>query len=226
MKPKPLVALNHFTVPVVMGKPFHFIDTRGPKVGQAVEFAFVLGARSEARANLQGAAEALSRRPKLRRFSATIRAIARGAEPMLDASPPQESSSGMTPETGYRRRGWLRRCAGRRRLCPTQSGRGVATAPDLVVFIPRRLRGDVSGLPDLVSAHPGACAASTGAVLVRVFIVQHDCGHGSFFASPRANTLIGRLCSLLTLTPFANWSRAGHAASCQLEQPRSHRRRR
>src|SRR5438132_8691867 len=52
-----------------------------------------------------------------------------------------------------------------------------------------------------------ALALPTGALLVRVFIVQHDCGHGSFFASRRANTLVGRACSLLTLTPFANWSR-------------------
>jgi omega-6 fatty acid desaturase (delta-12 desaturase) len=40
-----------------------------------------------------------------------------------------------------------------------------------------------------------------------VFIVQHDCGHGSFFASRRANVLVGRACSLITLTPFANWAR-------------------
>ena len=52
-----------------------------------------------------------------------------------------------------------------------------------------------------------ALALPTGALLVRVFIVQHDCGHGSFFASARANTLIGRACSLITLTPFANWAR-------------------
>jgi acyl-lipid omega-6 desaturase (Delta-12 desaturase) len=60
-----------------------------------------------------------------------------------------------------------------------------------------------------------ALALPTGALLVRVFIVQHDCGHGSFFASRRANTLVGVLCSLLTLTPFANWSRqhAQHHAS-------------
>jgi acyl-lipid omega-6 desaturase (Delta-12 desaturase) len=50
-------------------------------------------------------------------------------------------------------------------------------------------------------------AVPTGALLVRIFIVQHDCGHGSFFASRRANVFIGRLCSVLTLTPFANWSR-------------------
>lgn len=50
-------------------------------------------------------------------------------------------------------------------------------------------------------------ALPTGALLVRVFIIQHDCGHGSFFASRCANTMVGRLCSLMTLTPFACWSR-------------------
>src|SRR5512143_3214930 len=52
-----------------------------------------------------------------------------------------------------------------------------------------------------------ALAVPTGALLVRVFIVQHDCGHGSFFASRRANALVGRACSLITMTPFANWAR-------------------
>lgn len=52
-----------------------------------------------------------------------------------------------------------------------------------------------------------ALAVPTGALLLRVFIVQHDCGHGSFFASRRANVIVGRLCSLITLTPFANWGR-------------------
>lgn len=52
-----------------------------------------------------------------------------------------------------------------------------------------------------------ALAVPTGLLMVRIFIVQHDCGHGSFVPSRRANRLIGRLCSLVTLTPFANWSR-------------------
>src|SRR5579864_265761 len=43
--------------------------------------------------------------------------------------------------------------------------------------------------------------------LVRIFIIQHDCGHGSFFRSRRANDLIGILCSLMTLTPYAFWRR-------------------
>jgi omega-6 fatty acid desaturase (delta-12 desaturase) len=52
-----------------------------------------------------------------------------------------------------------------------------------------------------------ALAVPTGLMVVRIFIVQHDCGHGSFLPSRRSNRLIGRLCSLATLTPFANWSR-------------------
>ncbi len=48
--------------------------------------------------------------------------------------------------------------------------------------------------------------------LVRIFIIQHDCGHSSFFRSQRANRLLGLACSLLTLTPYAAWRRqhAGH----------------
>src|SRR5690242_13816913 len=52
-----------------------------------------------------------------------------------------------------------------------------------------------------------ALAVPAGVLLVRVFIVQHDCGHGSFFASTRANSIVGWACSLLTLTPFTSWAR-------------------
>jgi omega-6 fatty acid desaturase (delta-12 desaturase) len=58
-------------------------------------------------------------------------------------------------------------------------------------------------------------AIPAGALLVRVFIVQHDCGHGSFFASRRANDLLGMVCSMITFTPYENWRRqhAGHHAN-------------
>lgn len=48
--------------------------------------------------------------------------------------------------------------------------------------------------------------------LVRIFIIQHDCGHMSFFRARRANDILGFACSFLTLTPFASWRRqhAGH----------------
>src|SRR5579859_3322979 len=47
---------------------------------------------------------------------------------------------------------------------------------------------------------------------IRVFIIQHDCGHDSFFGSRRANYVVGVLCSLITLTPYLMWRRqhAGH----------------
>jgi omega-6 fatty acid desaturase (delta-12 desaturase) len=45
---------------------------------------------------------------------------------------------------------------------------------------------------------------------VRLFIIQHDCGHGSFFKSRRANNLLGSFLGVLTLTPYAYW-RKTHA---------------
>jgi omega-6 fatty acid desaturase (delta-12 desaturase) len=50
-----------------------------------------------------------------------------------------------------------------------------------------------------------------GGFVVRTFIVQHDCGHGSFFRSARLRTAVGRVCSLVTLIPFA-WFRRYHGA--------------
>ncbi len=44
-------------------------------------------------------------------------------------------------------------------------------------------------------------------LVVRAFSIQHDCGHGSFLPWRVGNAFVGRLCSLATLTPFANWSR-------------------
>ena len=45
---------------------------------------------------------------------------------------------------------------------------------------------------------------------MRIFIFFHDCGHGSFFASPRANRLFGYLTGILTFTPYYDWS-SSHA---------------
>ena len=48
--------------------------------------------------------------------------------------------------------------------------------------------------------------------LVRTFIVQHDCGHGAFFRSQRANEVLGFVCSVFTFAPYHLWRRqhAGH----------------
>ncbi|AOX20387.1 fatty acid desaturase family protein [Kozakia baliensis] len=42
---------------------------------------------------------------------------------------------------------------------------------------------------------------------IRTFVLQHDCGHGSLFKSRWSNDVTGRLCSLLTLTPYDHWKK-------------------
>ena len=56
-------------------------------------------------------------------------------------------------------------------------------------------------------------------LLTRLFIFQHDCGHGSFWKGKKANGWTGRGLSLLTFTPYSFWRRAHnihHAASGNL----------
>ena len=47
--------------------------------------------------------------------------------------------------------------------------------------------------------------APTAGFLIRLFVIQHDCGHGSFFRSRGANDRLGRAIGVLTLTPYAHW---------------------
>jgi acyl-lipid omega-6 desaturase (Delta-12 desaturase) len=51
-------------------------------------------------------------------------------------------------------------------------------------------------------------AIPTAGLLVRLFIIQHDCGHHSFFRDRRANDIWGTFCGLLTLTPYHLWRRS------------------
>lgn len=44
-----------------------------------------------------------------------------------------------------------------------------------------------------------------GAFLVRIFMIQHDCGHRSFFRSRRVNNWTGRVLGVLTMTPYDVW---------------------
>lgn len=48
-------------------------------------------------------------------------------------------------------------------------------------------------------------ALIAGALLVRVFIIFHDCGHGSFYRSRRANDVVGFISGVLTFTPYRHW---------------------
>lgn len=48
-------------------------------------------------------------------------------------------------------------------------------------------------------------AILTGGLMVRLFIIHHDCGHGSFFKSRRANDVWGFITGVLTFTPYQHW---------------------
>jgi len=48
-------------------------------------------------------------------------------------------------------------------------------------------------------------AILAGGFLVRVFIIFHDCGHGSFFKSRRAVDIVGFIAGVLTFTPYYHW---------------------
>jgi acyl-lipid omega-6 desaturase (Delta-12 desaturase) len=48
-------------------------------------------------------------------------------------------------------------------------------------------------------------AILAAAFLVRVFIIFHDCGHGSFFPSRTANSIVGCIAGLMTFTPYHHW---------------------
>ena len=47
----------------------------------------------------------------------------------------------------------------------------------------------------------------TAGLAVRIFIIFHDCCHGSFFQSQRANAIWGFVCGALVFTPYHKWRR-------------------
>jgi acyl-lipid omega-6 desaturase (Delta-12 desaturase) len=58
------------------------------------------------------------------------------------------------------------------------------------------------------------------AFLVRLFMIQHDCGHGALFRNRRINDAVGRVLGVLTLTPYMAWRQAHaihHATSGNLD---------
>jgi acyl-lipid omega-6 desaturase (Delta-12 desaturase) len=50
-------------------------------------------------------------------------------------------------------------------------------------------------------------AVPTAGFLVRLFMIQHDCGHGAFFRTRLANDWVGRVIGVFTLTPYDYWRR-------------------
>src|ERR1700722_625572 len=64
-------------------------------------------------------------------------------------------------------------------------------------------------------------AILAGGFLVRLFIIHHDCGHGSFFKSRKANDIWGFITGVLTFTPYQLWRwehAIHHSASGDLDR--------
>jgi len=64
-------------------------------------------------------------------------------------------------------------------------------------------------------------AVPTALLVVRAFMIQHDCGHGTFFAHRQANDWLGRALGILTFTPYDYWKRnhaIHHATSGNLDR--------
>lgn len=64
-------------------------------------------------------------------------------------------------------------------------------------------------------------AVPAAGFLVRVFLIQHDCGHGAFFRHRAANDWVGRILGIVTLTPYDVWRRAHalhHATTGNLDR--------
>ena len=57
--------------------------------------------------------------------------------------------------------------------------------------------------------------------LIRLFMIQHDCGHGAFFRQRQANEWVGRIAGVFTLTPYHYWRQTHalhHATSGNLDR--------
>jgi omega-6 fatty acid desaturase (delta-12 desaturase) len=64
-------------------------------------------------------------------------------------------------------------------------------------------------------------AVPAAGFMVRLFVIQHDCGHGAFFRYRAANSWVGRILGVLTLTPYDYWKRnhaIHHATSSNLDR--------
>ena len=65
-----------------------------------------------------------------------------------------------------------------------------------------------------------ALAVVNAGFVVRIFILQHDCGHNSFFKSTKWNNVLGSISGVITLTPYYHWRKRHaihHATSGDLD---------
>lgn len=122
------------------------------------------------------------------------------------APDPQPTPPTSTADPGTARPYWRDSVARHEQASLRHSLLDIATSvlPYLALSVAMYLCLDVSVLIALALAIPAA------GFLLRIFIVFHDCAHGSFFPSRRANLWLGRFTGLLVFQPFGNW-RHNHA---------------
>jgi omega-6 fatty acid desaturase (delta-12 desaturase) len=90
-----------------------------------------------------------------------------------------------------------------------------SVVPLVGVFMLALRLATISIIATLALSLPTAC------LLIRVFIIMHDCAHGSFLSSRRLNNLVGWLAGVVTLTPYGQWRRdhaLHHASSGDLDR--------
>ena len=90
----------------------------------------------------------------------------------------------------------------------------VTVIPFAVIWLAMYFSLEYSYLLTAILALPAA------GFLMRVFVIQHDCGHGSFLPNQVANRWLGRFLGILTLTPYDYWQRSHaihHASSGNLD---------
>ena len=78
-----------------------------------------------------------------------------------------------------------------------------SAAPLALLWLLMGLSLELSYVLTLLLAVPAA------GFLLRLFLIQHDCGHGAFFTGRRANDWVGRCIGVVTLSPYGLWRR-GH----------------
>lgn len=91
----------------------------------------------------------------------------------------------------------------------------VTALPFIIFWLAMWALLQVSMMLALLAAIPAA------GLMVRLFMIQHDCGHGALFSSRRANDWIGRVIGVLTLTPYDYWRHSHalhHAGSGNLDR--------
>ena len=115
---------------------------------------------------------------------------------MQDISPSYRSDACCEP-----RRDWLKVVRAYREPDVTRSVIEIliTAIPLVALWFLAWLALSVSYLLTLLLTVPAA------GLMVRLFLIQHDCGHGAFFRTRRTNNWVGRIIGVFTLTPYDLW---------------------